>query len=339
MMERSRPAPQGNNPQTPIKLSKYQEHLASLPAPGGNGCHVALLGVANQGISAGLPSDEIFADIRAAIPQGKRIVTDREIMDAVNRAAQDHNGATLPSGETYHRYRPQHEPAIKNGTAVLHKLIEQGKGADEADLWEASPVRIHWQTEEDKVRLFQHLYNPDDSVFIGERIALGVIGENIRRASEWIDYFSNGGQAGPHIIPNSLSGQPILKKSGDGYTFRSDGNISTFRFCMVEFDNLTREDQLAFWASVNLPVSVLIDTGGKSIHGWIDVRRLADVSTFEAWDHHIKGRLYSQILEALGVDPACKNPARLSRLPGHFRSETQRWQRVLYLSPDGRKVF
>jgi hypothetical protein len=63
------------------------------------------------------------------------------------------------------------------------------------------------------------------------------------------------------------------------------------------------------------------------------------VHTFEAWDHHIKERLYSQILEPMGVDPACKNSARLSRLPGHFRAEKRQLRRVLYLSVEGRKVF
>ncbi len=69
-------------------FDRYQDHLASLPSPGGNGCHGALLGAANLGIMAGRSLEQIFADLRAAVPQGKRIVTDREITDAVNRAAQ-----------------------------------------------------------------------------------------------------------------------------------------------------------------------------------------------------------------------------------------------------------
>lgn len=31
-------------------FDRYQEHLTSLPSPGGNRCHTALLGVANLGI-------------------------------------------------------------------------------------------------------------------------------------------------------------------------------------------------------------------------------------------------------------------------------------------------
>jgi hypothetical protein len=107
---------------------------------------------------------------------------------------------------------------------------------------------------------------------------------------------------------------------------------------MAEFDGLCREDQIRFWSAVKLPIVALIDSGGKSIHAWLDVQKLAKVETPEQWQSEIKGRLYDRILTPLGVDSACSNPARLSRLPGYFRSEKQAWQRLLWLSPEGRPV-
>lgn len=315
-----------------VDIGRYQERLRSLPPPGGNGCHVALLGAANLGILSGLSADQVFADLRKAVPPGKRPVPDREIMAAVNRAIQDHT-----AGESVYRRKPQ--PLVNDGAGILRKLIEQGKGATEADIREASPIRIDWRPEADSIHVLPLLYDADDLLFVGERLEPGIMSKTIRTCSEWVEHFSKAGNTAPHIITNPLNGQPAQKKDGSGPTFRGDGNVSVFRFCLIEFDNLSQEDQLAFWAAVNLPVAALIDSGGKSIHGWLDVRRLADVRTSAAWAHHIGGRLYSQVLEPLGVDSACKNPSRLSRLPGHLRAEKQRRQAILYLSPVGQRVF
>lgn len=51
---------------------RYREALAAIPAPGGNGCHAALLGVANLGIMAGRDDTTMLAEIRANIPAGGR---------------------------------------------------------------------------------------------------------------------------------------------------------------------------------------------------------------------------------------------------------------------------
>ena len=105
---------------------------------------------------------------------------------------------------------------------------------------------------------------------------------------------------------------------------------------MVEFDDLSREDQIRFWSAVKLPIVALIDTGGKSIHAWVQVSKLATVNTLEQWQENIKIKLYDRILAPLGVDAACSNPSRLSRLPGHLRDGN--YQRLLWLSSEGRPV-
>ena len=103
---------------------------------------------------------------------------------------------------------------------------------------------------------------------------------------------------------------------------------------------MAREDQEAFWFTVIcdklMPVAALIDSGGKSIHAWLRV----DLPDRDAWDKLVRHELYGEQgrLTRLGADRACCNPARLSRLPGHYRRDTAddpgRWQRLLYLNPD-----
>ncbi len=137
------------------------------------------------------------------------------------------------------------------------------------------------------------------------------------------------------MIPNSLSGLPAPTADGAGMTLRGDACVARFRFAVVEFDGLSREDQLAFWWSVRLPVVVLVDSGGKSVHGWVRVR---DVRRAEDWSRVVESHLFGNLLKPLGVDGACRNESRLSRLPGHRRRETGNWQRLLYLAPHGKAV-
>ena len=70
-----------------ILQETFAAALSTLPRPGGNGYHPRLLGVANIGIRSGIPPDEVAAALRAYTPPGGRQVPDREITDAVTKAA------------------------------------------------------------------------------------------------------------------------------------------------------------------------------------------------------------------------------------------------------------
>lgn len=296
-----------------IGTDRYQAALANIPPPG-CGCHPGLLSPANYGVLAGIDPDQIFADIRHAIPAGDRQIPDREILDAIKKALADHQGGTFIP-------RPRPQPVVQDGKTALRRIIAQGTITDEVDLWEASPIRLWSTPQDDPVLLLETLYAPTDLVFIGERYDAGILGDTIRPASEWITYFRAGGQTAPHLIPNPLTGLPAPKKTSDGETFRGDGNVKTFRCCVVEFDALARTEQIRFWSAVALPILALIDSGGKSIHAWLDVAKLATVETAGQWEAEIKTRLYDCLLTPIGVDSACSNTARLSRLPGHYRTE------------------
>jgi hypothetical protein len=312
-------------------LERYQDELRNFPIPGGGGAHPHELKVANLGFLAGLRADQIFQDIRNAIPTGSRKVSDSEITQAINKAQGDHRGGTFTP-------RPRPAPVVKDGTAARQRIIENAKIWDEADLWEASPIRLMDEPRYDAALLFGTLFQPTDQLFIGDRVQPGIIGETIRTATEWITHFKNGGKSGPHIIINPLNGIPAPTKTGDKATLRGDGNISSYRHAMGEFDTLSREAQIKFWSAIKLPIVALIDSGGKSIHCWIDVQQWATVKTPAQWQTEIKTKLYDQLLIPYGVDPACSNAARLSRLPGHFRTEKQAYQRLLWLSPEGRPI-
>ena len=317
-------------------LNRYREKLATLPASGGGGCHPARLGAASLGAMAGVSADDIFRDLREQV-HGDRNVPDREIQAAIDKAMREHAAgpaAVLPRGDGGRR-----GPAAPgfDGLTALRRIVEQGHGACDADIHERSPIRIDWQAEEDSFRVIDALYRPEDVLFIGIREGRPALNRNIRTAAEWCEAFRKArpGDHHPHIIPNPLTGKAGPTADGTGETLRGDACVAQFRFAVVEFDSLPREDQLAFWWAARLPVVLLVDSGGKSVHGWV---RVQGIGCATDWARVVERHLFGDLLEPLGVDPACKNESRLSRLPGHFRKEKNAWQRVLYLAPEGKAV-
>lgn len=307
---------------------RYFTALSNLP-PGGQGrnLHTALLGAANHGVMAGLTEEQIHADLRAAIPSAGRHVPDREIRDAVAKAMEDRPGCY--SRQRHHRpFRQAQQPPPIDGDTMRQRIIDRAQISEEVDLWESSPLRLWDGPEHDAALFLQTMFEPDDLVFIGSRQDPGIPGHNIRTAAEWVQRFHAGETAGGLVCVNPLTGEPAPKKSGDGETYRGDGNVAAFRYALAEFDTIPREDQIKFWAGSKLPIQALVDSGNKSIHAWLKV----DIDSTGAWDREIRERLYQQFLIPMGVDRACSNPARLARLPGVYRKEKSNWQRLLYLS-------
>lgn len=93
----------------------------------------------------------------------------------------------------------------------------------------------------------------------------------------------------------------------------SDNDVMAYRHVLVEFDNKPKEEQEQLLRSSGLPISVLIDSGGKSIHAWVRV----DAPNRKEWDAR-RDAIYAAIPD---VDPKNKNPSRFSRLPGAWRGD------------------
>jgi hypothetical protein len=306
-------------------IDRYNENLTNPQAPG-NGCHSWIMSTANLGVIGSVDPQQIQTDIRRVIPTGTRAIRDKEINDAINKAMMDHSKGTFTP-------RPRPKPIINDAQTTLQKIIESAVITTEADLWEDSPVRLFDEPAADAVLLLENRYDGNDFLWAADRHEPGTP-VTIRPVCEWISLITAGKiELPPFFIINPLTGLPAPKKSGDGITYRGDDNIKRFRYCLAEFDNLSREDQIKFWSACKLPIRALIDSGNKSIHALIDVQKLANVQTLTDWSAHIKGRLYNQILVPMGVDAACSNPSRLSRLPGHYREEKKSFQKLLWLSP------
>lgn len=102
-----------------------------------------------------------------------------------------------------------------------------------------------------------------------------------------------------------------------------DENVTSFRHVLVESDAIDIERQVAILKELELPITTLVHSGGKSVHATVKI----DADTIEEYRRRVNF-LYEVCDKAgLAVDPPNRNPSRLSRMPGMMRGNKR--QRLL----------
>lgn len=194
----------------------------------------------------------------------------------------------------------------------LPKLLEDHRFTT-AQWRAASPTavpadpRTHWP-------LLLSLFDPNDVVWVAEDVRHSSadsdrFADRFRPVNDWLrEKFTPGNFTCPATFkPGSYS--------------RCDANICHRRFLVIESDHLAKPDIGAVfrWLQVDLPLRAVVDTGGKSLHGWFDFPSPDLLAELQA------------VLPALRCDPALFRPSQPCRLPGARRGD--RFQHLLYLAP------
>lgn len=92
-------------------------------------------------------------------------------------------------------------------------------------------------------------------------------------------------------------------------------NVTEYRYALVESDSTDIETQNAIIRELELPVAVLVYSGGKSIHAIVKI----DAVNYDEYRKRVD-YLYSVCQKnGLDIDKQNRNPSRLSRLPGVIR--------------------
>ena len=172
------------------------------------------------------------------------------------------------------------------------------------------------ETDSEFKRFLTAAFASNETVCICEQVEEGrpVTSGSFLTVEEWIKRFDH---------PDSLL---FRKERLEGVYVRinpfkpqlysgSDNDVSAYRHVLVEFDQLPKPEQEQRLRSCGLPITALIDSGGKSIHAWVRV----DAANRKEWDLR-RDEIYRTIV---GVDPKNKNPSRFSRLPGAWRGGSQ----------------
>ena len=106
----------------------------------------------------------------------------------------------------------------------------------------------------------------------------------------------------------------------DGKGVRND-NVTEFRYALVESDNMEIEKQNAILRELELPIAVLVHSGGKSLHAIVRI----DAVNYPEYKKRVD-YLYN-VCEKNGmtIDSQNRNPSRLSRMPGCVRGDKKQF--------------
>ena len=318
---------------------KYRERLSQLAGQRGRR-NSLLLGLCNHGVMAGVTDEQMLSEIRNA--SGTPPLDSDEIRHALQTARRD----VRPEFNN-RKWTRRKTPSLKKtmpslGTKALFfvpRMIAEGQGATFESLMECSPIPIPSDTREQARIFLQNLYNAGEWLFIAPQYAAGRIGQDIRTADEWQRVIGTA-PLPPLLMANPLTGREGMTKDNKP-SFRCGKCVAAFRFSLVEFDGMPLPKQYAFWAGVIesdlLPLRSLVYSGGKSIHGLIEI----NAKDREDWARKIQ-TIQTTVCNPAAqkehqADCACKDVGRLTRLAGAYRIDKGKVQSLLWLSSKNTK--
>lgn len=106
---------------------------------------------------------------------------------------------------------------------------------------------------------------------------------------------------------------------------RKNEDVTVFRTALVEYDDISKKEQVERLLDSGLPILSITDSGNKSVHALVRV----DADNVSSYTKKV-GKLHKALEKKYGspCDGATKNPARLSRLAGAQRKDGV--QQLLY---------
>jgi hypothetical protein len=262
----------------------------------------------------------VHASCRSAIEHANH-----ELRSAIGKAK--FNGENTPSkrwrltAEERERKREREvfqRLKLRSGTA-LHQILETFT-TDPVEFFESSPIRLLDDPANDW-RLLLQLLRRDDVLWIGDTKdscddeadyrRKEFCRRHFRPVTDWLNETQVPGQ---FICPNTFK---------PGVHSRSNDNLLDHRYLVIESDTLTKTQITAVfcWCRQFLSLRAIVDTAGKSLHGWFDYPTADQLQELK------------NILPQLGCDPALFKPSQPVRLPGAKRGN--KTQSLLFLDLEG----
>ncbi len=96
----------------------------------------------------------------------------------------------------------------------------------------------------------------------------------------------------------------------------SDTNVIAFRHALVESDEISVEKQYAIYKELELPISALVHSGGRSLHAIVKI----DATDYKEYQKRVDFLYRICKKNGLVIDQKNRNPSRLSRMPGVTRN-------------------
>ena len=119
---------------------------------------------------------------------------------------------------------------------------------------------------------------------------------------------------------NEAAGAWIRFNPLDGHGVNNE-NVVDFRYALVESDTMDIEAQNGIIRQLNLPVAVLVHSGGKSLHAIVRI----DADDIKEYQSRVNYLYDICRKNGMVIDTQNRNPSRLSRLPGCRRGDKQQF--------------
>lgn len=291
------------------------------PAPG-DGCNIWCLTAARACERYGLSPEDATSLIRSQISRDPR-------GDEVERAVRK---AYLK--DPFEKAPPS--IACSFDEAELRALAYRAPNWGFEDLKNVSPVDVRNCTT---IEYLRYIFKSQERVIIATRINdRGTIWINDpddpNSREDELDSFKHPPEGqGAWFLSNPVNGDVVklerLKTLANphGESLRAKENLTSFRYLVLESDEAPQDLWISALVQLPLPIVSIVSSGGKSLHALVRI----DAANGEQWSA-IKQRI-GPALVALGADKNALTDVRLTRLPGSYRAEKDRWQELLYLNP------
>ncbi|OUS70284.1 DNA primase [Paenibacillus sp. MY03] len=112
-------------------------------------------------------------------------------------------------------------------------------------------------------------------------------------------------EAGAWIRFNPLDGRGVKNE-----------NVTEYRYALVESDDMDIAKQNAIMRELELPIAIMVYSGGKSLHAIVRV----DAANYDEYRKRVDYLYEICRKNGINVDTQNRNPSRLSRLPGVERN-------------------
>lgn len=112
-------------------------------------------------------------------------------------------------------------------------------------------------------------------------------------------------ECGAWIRFNPLNGQGVKNDC-----------VADYRYALVESDSISVAQQNGIMHDLKLPIAALVFTGGKSLHAIVRV----EAGSYKEYRERVEFLYKICDKNGLHVDRNCRNPSRLSRMPGVLRN-------------------
>ena len=240
-------------------------------------------------------------------------------------------GGTIYHLAVEHGWAPKHEAGriLSLDDSIEYEGSIVGEGWAESREFEEPE---QWQPEKELTRYLETLFQPEEIFgFVTESFSkankdgqvklvpankgiytkkVGDVVNQLKTSSieEVIGSYDHKG--GAWIRFNPLDGNGV-----------NNENVTDFRYALVESDNMDLEAQNGLIRQLNLPVAVLLYSGGKSVHAIVRIE--AD----DKKEYQERVNYLYDICKKNGmvIDTQNRNPSRLSRMPGCERGDKKQY--------------